>query len=195
MSGVIAVFKSYPTMGDHALFLGLLSLHSQIFECKCLVQTASRPLEDPTTDSGPSLWFATLCRPALSAGIDVDLCVLHMSVAGIPPSLANRGFGQRQLLLCHYIGVGLGRRDAGPRCHVGLGTRAMGEGATNDSGASPATSSADRRGYIDRHFRKRCRCGANRGGGEPRRNARARRGAETKGCCTSIDGVLLPFPT
>lgn len=32
MVGVIAVFKSYPTMGDHALFMGLLSLHSQIFE-------------------------------------------------------------------------------------------------------------------------------------------------------------------
>ncbi|CCF51142.1 hypothetical protein NDA11_001995 [Ustilago hordei] len=32
MSGVIAVFKSYPTVGDHAVFLGLLSLHSQIFE-------------------------------------------------------------------------------------------------------------------------------------------------------------------
>ncbi|SNX84047.1 related to GPI - transamidase subunit [Melanopsichium pennsylvanicum] len=32
MTGVMAVFKSYPTMGDHAVFLGLLSLHSQIFE-------------------------------------------------------------------------------------------------------------------------------------------------------------------
>ena len=32
MTGVLAVFKSYPTLGDHALFLGLLSLHSQIFE-------------------------------------------------------------------------------------------------------------------------------------------------------------------
>ncbi|KAJ9476529.1 GPI transamidase component GAB1 [Pseudozyma hubeiensis] len=32
MTGVIAVFKSYPTMGDHALFMGLLSVHSQIFE-------------------------------------------------------------------------------------------------------------------------------------------------------------------
>ncbi|TKY90887.1 hypothetical protein EX895_000885 [Sporisorium graminicola] len=32
MTGVIAVFKSYPTLGDHALFLALLSLHSQIFE-------------------------------------------------------------------------------------------------------------------------------------------------------------------
>ena len=32
MTGVIAVFKSYPTIGDHALFLGLLSLHDQIFE-------------------------------------------------------------------------------------------------------------------------------------------------------------------
>ncbi len=34
MSGVIAVFKSYPTLGDHAVFLALLSLHSQILECK-----------------------------------------------------------------------------------------------------------------------------------------------------------------
>lgn len=32
MTGVIAIFKSYPTLGDHSLFLGLLSLHSQIFE-------------------------------------------------------------------------------------------------------------------------------------------------------------------
>ncbi|SJX60706.1 related to GPI-transamidase subunit [Sporisorium reilianum f. sp. reilianum] len=32
MTGVIAVFKSYPTLGDHAVFLALLSLHSQIFE-------------------------------------------------------------------------------------------------------------------------------------------------------------------
>ncbi|GAK61992.1 GPI transamidase component PIG-U [Moesziomyces antarcticus] len=32
MSGVIAVFKSYPTLGDHAVFLALLSLHSQILE-------------------------------------------------------------------------------------------------------------------------------------------------------------------
>jgi hypothetical protein len=34
MSGVMAVFKSYPTLGDHAVFLALLSLHSQVFECK-----------------------------------------------------------------------------------------------------------------------------------------------------------------
>ncbi|PWY97193.1 PIG-U-domain-containing protein [Testicularia cyperi] len=32
MTGVFAVFKSYPTLGDHAVFLSLLSLHSQIFE-------------------------------------------------------------------------------------------------------------------------------------------------------------------
>ncbi|EPQ32296.1 uncharacterized protein PFL1_00492 [Pseudozyma flocculosa PF-1] len=32
MLGIIAVFKSYPTVGDHALFLSLFSLHSQIFE-------------------------------------------------------------------------------------------------------------------------------------------------------------------
>lgn len=36
MTGVFAVFKSYPTVGDHAVFLGLLSLHSQIFECKSM---------------------------------------------------------------------------------------------------------------------------------------------------------------
>ncbi|SPO20336.1 related to GPI - transamidase subunit [Ustilago trichophora] len=32
MIGVVAVFKSYPTIGDHAVFMALLSLHSQIFE-------------------------------------------------------------------------------------------------------------------------------------------------------------------
>lgn len=34
LAGIAAVFKSYPTVGDHALFLSLFSLHSQIFECE-----------------------------------------------------------------------------------------------------------------------------------------------------------------
>lgn len=43
MCGVVAVFKSYPTMGDHALFLGLLSIHDQIFECEFCVGSSDEP--------------------------------------------------------------------------------------------------------------------------------------------------------
>lgn len=51
MCGVIAVFKSYPTAGDHAVFLGLLSLHSQIFECKFQrCPPGIRPARDPHAD-------------------------------------------------------------------------------------------------------------------------------------------------
>ncbi|PWN52104.1 PIG-U-domain-containing protein [Violaceomyces palustris] len=32
LSGLVAVFKSYPTVADHSLFLGLLSLHGDIFQ-------------------------------------------------------------------------------------------------------------------------------------------------------------------
>ncbi|KAJ2964130.1 hypothetical protein NQZ79_g950 [Umbelopsis isabellina] len=34
LSGIMSIFKSYPSIGDAALYLGLLPVHSEIFKCK-----------------------------------------------------------------------------------------------------------------------------------------------------------------
>lgn len=34
LTGILAVFKSYPSIGDAALFLSLVPLHDELFKCK-----------------------------------------------------------------------------------------------------------------------------------------------------------------
>lgn len=34
LSGIMSILKSYPSVGDAALFLGLLPVHDELFKCK-----------------------------------------------------------------------------------------------------------------------------------------------------------------
>ena len=40
----MSIFKSYPAVGDAALFLGFLPLHDELFRCKKRVARASAPI-------------------------------------------------------------------------------------------------------------------------------------------------------
>lgn len=87
MSGVIAVFKSYPTVGDHAVFLGLLSLHSQIFECEFPGYHYGTCMKrEPHADLLPDL--LNLHRSTIPAGDGADVRLLHVPGPCLPSYLA-----------------------------------------------------------------------------------------------------------
>jgi phosphatidylinositol glycan class U len=41
--GISAIFKSYPSIGDTALYLSLLSLYRHVFPCMSSIQTLPPP--------------------------------------------------------------------------------------------------------------------------------------------------------
>ncbi len=56
LTGITAVFKSYPTLGDTALYVALLSLHPEVFPCEW---AGGRHLQDCVSVFHPRSHFIT----------------------------------------------------------------------------------------------------------------------------------------
>ena len=97
--GLFATFKPYPSISDVSLYLAFVPLYKHVFPRKsCHSQQISG------TDN---------CSYALYLHCNVRLTVCESAWAGILSSLDICGLGQRQLFLCHYLGLESGPFDAG----------------------------------------------------------------------------------
>lgn len=112
--GIHALFQTYPSVGDTALYLALWSLHySRLCDC--------------TWTYSP--------RFAVPHGHHALLFVLNAARTCVPVLVAVHRLGKRQLFLCHQFGACSGSWQPFARQHMGLGARALGN--RTRQGASP----------------------------------------------------------
>ena len=93
--GIISIFKSYPSLGDFALWHALLATYSELVSRARLLVSAS--LHRLITKTH---------RPAPPAAASLPNALRAPPLTDVPPPVALLGLGQRQLLLREHARVG-----------------------------------------------------------------------------------------
>ena len=126
--GISAIFKSYPSIGDTALYLSLLSLYRHIFP---RMLPSSPPSWWCSADPPPSDALHLLCH------VHAPLCNPTGTRILLPVDLCR--IGQRKLLLRHHAGMVSCRHRHRSRRTICSSPRRMGNGAARDAGEGYCT--------------------------------------------------------
>jgi GPI-anchor transamidase subunit U len=105
MLGLLAIFKPYPSISDVSLYLAFVPLYKHIFPRESIILVSLQPLLTSSSDA-----------VQLYHSISVALCDASWSCFSLPMDICR--FRERQLLLCHHVGVEPRVDDAGGRFAV-----------------------------------------------------------------------------